>query len=90
MLFVDEHLDEEETKEVESILFWMRNLDFSVNNLEQVFRGLTKLQITLHYDVECSDEALDNINTSFEHHIISEAVSVVPRYEAYATIYYII
>lgn len=48
---------------------------------EQVGIGMTKLQVAVRYDVECSDDAMDAINQSYEHHCISDAASVVPRYE---------
>lgn len=41
----------------------------------------TKSQVTVHYDVPCSNEAMDSINQSFENHMLSDATSLVPRYE---------
>jgi hypothetical protein len=85
VLFMSEYLDEEETKSVESILFWVRKeFDYRVVNNsreQQVVSGVTKVQISLHYEVECSDEALDTINMSFEHHFISTTIAMVPKYK---------
>lgn len=50
-------------------------------SLEQVVNRPTKLQVAVRYDVECSNDAMDSINQSYEQHIISDALSVVPRYE---------
>eukprot|EP01036_Dinobryon_divergens_P028237 gene28237-37150_t len=80
VLFMSECIDEEETKEVGLVLSWIRN-ELDLRSIKSIVAGPTRLQIALRYDVECSDEALDAINVSFEHHVISEAVSVVPRYE---------
>ncbi len=41
----------------------------------------TKSQVTVYYDVPCSNEAMDSINQSFEKHMLSDATSLVPRYE---------
>jgi hypothetical protein len=80
MLFMSECIDEEETKQVGLVLSWIRN-ELDRRSIKSIVAGLTRLQIALHYDVDCSDEASYAINVSFEHHVISEAVSVVPRYE---------
>jgi hypothetical protein len=41
----------------------------------------TKLQVAVHYDCECSNDAIDSITQAYEDHFISDASSVVPRYE---------
>eukprot|EP01032_Pedospumella_encystans_P012352 gene12352-14298_t len=81
-LFTNEYLDEEETKAVESCLWWMANESDKkeTSSREQIVSRTTKLQVAVQYEVECSDDALDAINQSYESHIISNACSIVPRY----------
>jgi hypothetical protein len=82
-LFLNECINEEETMEVEAVLLWMRN-DFDqqrVSELELVGNYRTKLQVAVRYDVQCSNDAIDSINQSYENHFISDASSVVPRYQ---------
>ena len=61
---MSEDLDEEDTKKVEAVPYWIRNeLDrSSVSSLELARGVVTGVQVAVHYDVACSHEALDAIN----------------------------
>jgi hypothetical protein len=62
---------------------WMGD-DFDlqrVSQREMVGSFPTKLQVAVHYAAECSNDAIDSLTQAYENHFISDASSVVPRYE---------